>query len=61
MDTSNHEECYKLQENAIKDFNPDLVVGSSFGGYLACRLLNSGINDYYCYFKYNLSFIEINK
>ncbi len=39
MDTSNFEACVALHAEAIRRFEPDVVVGSSFGGAIAVALL----------------------
>jgi hypothetical protein len=39
MDTSNFEACVAQQAEAIRRFQPDVVVGSSFGGAVAVALL----------------------
>ncbi len=36
------QKCLSLQEKAIKDFSPDIVVGSSFGGGIAVLSLMNG-------------------
>lgn len=43
MDTNKEEQCYDQQVEAVKSFAPDVVIGSSFGGHIAVRLLLSGI------------------
>lgn len=39
MDTSNFEACVALQAEMIRRFEPDVLVGSSFGGAVAVALL----------------------
>lgn len=41
-DCSNWDLCLQQQEEAIKQFEPDVIVGSSFGGAIAIRLLQMG-------------------
>ena len=41
MDTSDFEACLEVQGRAIESFQPDVVVGSSFGGAVAVALLAS--------------------
>lgn len=43
MDTSNPNQCLLLQEKAIRDFSPDVLVGSSFGGGLCFELIRRSI------------------
>lgn len=43
MDTSNFAGCIRLQEAALNEFRPDILVGSSFGGAVAVALLNRGV------------------
>jgi len=42
MDTSDFEACVARQAEAIRRFQPDVVVGSSFGGGVALALLQRG-------------------
>src|SRR4051812_8846655 len=42
MDTTNLPACVALQAAAVASFQPDVVVGSSFGGALAVMLLARG-------------------
>jgi len=39
MDTSDFEGCVAVQAEAIRSFEPDVLVGSSFGGAVAVELL----------------------
>jgi hypothetical protein len=43
MDTRDFERCVAQQAEAIARFQPDLVVGSSFGGAVAVALLQRGL------------------
>ena len=43
MDTSDFEACVALQAEVIRSFEPDLLVGSSFGGAVAVELLRRGV------------------
>lgn len=43
MDTSDFEGCIVLQAREIRSFEPDVVVGSSFGGAVALALLQRGL------------------
>jgi predicted esterase len=43
MDTSDFEGCVELQAEAIRSFEPDVLVGSSFGGAVAVELLARGV------------------
>jgi hypothetical protein len=43
MDTRDFEACVALQAQAVAEFAPDVVVGSSFGGAVALRLLRDGV------------------
>lgn len=42
MDTSDFAGCVDLQERALGEFKPDVLVGSSFGGAVAVALLGRG-------------------
>jgi len=42
MDTSNFEACVALHAETIRRFEPDVLVGSSFGGAVALALLQRG-------------------
>jgi alpha/beta superfamily hydrolase len=42
MDTGNFAACVEVQEQAIRDHKPDLVIGSSFGGAVVARCLERG-------------------
>jgi alpha/beta superfamily hydrolase len=42
MDTADFDACVVLQADALRDFAPDVLVGSSFGGAVAVELLRSG-------------------
>jgi hypothetical protein len=39
MDTSNYQACLQQQRQTIKVFNPNVLVGYTFGGALICELL----------------------
>jgi hypothetical protein len=43
MDTRDFEGCVRSQATAVRDFAPDVVVGSSFGGAVAVALLQRGL------------------
>jgi predicted esterase len=43
MDTSDFEACVALQADALANFRPDVLVGSSFGGAVAVALLQRGL------------------
>jgi hypothetical protein len=43
MNTRDFEGCCAIQARAIRDFEPDVVVGSSFGGAVVLRLLGDGL------------------
>ena len=43
MDTSDFEVCVRLQADFIRSFKPEVLVGSSFGGAVALRLLRDGV------------------
>jgi len=43
MDTSDFEGCVTLQGEVIGRFEPDVLVGSSFGGAVAVELLRRGL------------------
>lgn len=36
-------ECIELQKTAVKLVNPDIVIGSSFGGLIALNCVNEGV------------------
>jgi predicted esterase len=40
MDTTDFDACVLLQAEMLKKFRPDVLVGSSFGGAVAVRLLH---------------------
>lgn len=42
MDTGDFEACVELQEAAIGRHQPDLLIGSSFGGAVVARCLERG-------------------
>ncbi len=42
MDTKDFEACVALQSRVIREFGPDVLVGSSFGGAIAVELLCRG-------------------
>lgn len=42
MDTADLEACVAVHEGELKTFRPDVVVGSSFGGAVICKLLERG-------------------
>lgn len=42
MDTSDLEDCVRVQRECIQDFAPDVLVGSSFGGAVAVALIQRG-------------------
>eukprot|EP01099_Mayorella_cantabrigiensis_P005925 TRINITY_DN4847_c0_g1_i1.p1 TRINITY_DN4847_c0_g1~~TRINITY_DN4847_c0_g1_i1.p1 ORF type:complete len:248 (+),score=70.84 TRINITY_DN4847_c0_g1_i1:30-746(+) len=42
MDTSSPNDCLKQQIECLKTFQPDVIVGSSFGGALALELMALG-------------------
>jgi predicted esterase len=42
METKNLEHDRKLQEQQIKEFEPDVVIGSSYGGAIAVTMLQKG-------------------
>ena len=43
METADFEACVETQTQALADFQPNVVVGSSFGGGVAVALLQRGI------------------
>lgn len=43
MDTRDFAACLQQQAEAIADFHPDLLVGSSFGGAVVVTLLERGV------------------
>ena len=43
MDTGDFEACVALHADALASFQPDLLVGSSFGGAVAVELLQRGL------------------
>lgn len=43
MDTSDYEACVRLQCEALREFEPEVLVGSSFGGAVAVTLLQRGL------------------
>ncbi len=43
MDTGDFEACVAIHAAALRDFRPDLLVGSSFGGSVAVELLRRGL------------------
>ena len=42
MDTADFDACISVHANVLRDFAPDLLVGSSFGGAVAVELLRIG-------------------
>ena len=42
MDTTDFDACVSVHAEALRDFAPDLLVGSSFGGAVAVELLRTG-------------------
>ena len=42
MQTDDFEGCVALQQRALQDFRPDVIVGSSFGGAVLVALLQRG-------------------
>ncbi|MCH7600288.1 MAG: hypothetical protein IH973_11080 [Myxococcales bacterium] len=42
MQTDNFEGCVAQQQQALEEFRPDVIVGSSFGGAVAVALLQRG-------------------
>ncbi|MDZ7378331.1 MAG: hypothetical protein ONB06_03185 [candidate division KSB1 bacterium] len=40
MDTRNFQGCVALQERVLREFRPDVLIGSSFGGAVAVALLH---------------------
>ena len=40
-------ECYQVAKKAIKQHQPDLIIGSSFGGGITMALMQSGIHTGY--------------
>lgn len=43
MDTQDFDECVRLQADLIKEWKPDVLVGSSFGGAVAVALLSQAL------------------
>lgn len=43
MDTADFESCVKTQADMLSEFEPDVLVGSSFGGAVAVALLERGL------------------
>ena len=43
MDTSSFEGSVETQTKALAEFRPDVLVGSSFGGAVAVKLLQQGV------------------
>ena len=43
MDTNDFEACVTLQAEVLRDFQPAVLVGSSFGGAVAVALLQRGL------------------
>jgi hypothetical protein len=43
MDTQDYEACVAVQSEALQEFEPDVLVGSSFGGAVAVSLLERGL------------------
>lgn len=43
MDTGDFEACVELHRRALATFEPDILVGSSFGGAVAVALLQRGL------------------
>ena len=43
MDTKDYEGCVAVQSQALREFTPDVLVGSSFGGAVAVSLLERGL------------------
>ncbi len=43
MNTSDFEGCVAVQSAALREFRPDVIVGSSFGGAVAIALLARGV------------------
>lgn len=43
MDTADFEACVRLQAEEVSRFEPDVLVGSSFGGGVAVALLQRGL------------------
>jgi predicted esterase len=43
MDTSNFSECVRQQAQVLREFSPDLLVGSSFGGAVVMALLERSL------------------
>ena len=37
------EECYKIIEKVVKNHEPDLIIGSSFGGGITMALMQRGV------------------
>jgi predicted esterase len=43
MDTKDYPACVAVQSRALREFEPDVLVGSSFGGAVAVSLLQEGL------------------
>lgn len=43
MDTADFESCVRTQADVLSEFEPDVLVGSSFGGAVAVALLERGL------------------
>jgi alpha/beta superfamily hydrolase len=43
MDTTDFEGCVQLQARVLEEFEPDLLIGSSFGGAVVVALLQRGL------------------
>jgi len=43
MDTKDYPACVAVQSRTVREFEPDLLVGSSFGGAVAVSLLQQGL------------------
>ena len=43
MDTTDFEACVQLQAQVLEEFQPDLLIGSSFGGAVVVSLLERGL------------------
>lgn len=43
MDTSDFEACVRIQARVLREFRPDVLVGSSFGGAVVLALLQGGL------------------
>ncbi len=42
MDTTDFESCVEVQRQTLREFQPEILVGSSFGGAVAVALLQRG-------------------